>query len=186
MGWLGSWGKKKNSTLRKFSSSGGKKPLSASQRRKYPDPVLLRRVENAFQQFLKQLLSSCLSPMPSRIAQLGRGRPMPSRSLQHYVVKAMLRIFTWCGIQAKGKGSTHPGGISRRRFGGNGDKWANFGRRKRSQLRWEKWKDPPIRVKTGTSRSGWVEAKVGAGDSRGWWWGWRNWELEGTGPRVPC
>ena len=46
---------------------------------------------------------------------------MPSRSLQHYVVKAMLRIFTWCGIQAKGKGSMHPGGISRRGFGGNGD-----------------------------------------------------------------
>lgn len=46
---------------------------------------------------------------------------MPSRSLQHYVVKAMLRIFPRCGIQSKGKGSVHPGGIRRRRFGENGD-----------------------------------------------------------------
>ena len=99
----------------------GKKPLSASQRRKYPHPVLLKRVENAFQQFLKQLLSTCRSPMPSRIAQFRRGRPMPSRPLQHYMVKATLRIFTRCGIQAKDKGSTHPGGISRRCSGGNGD-----------------------------------------------------------------
>ena len=62
-----------------------------------------------------------LPPVPSRIAQFRRGRPMPSRSLQHYIVKAMLQIFTRCGIQAKGKGSTHPGGISRRCCGENGD-----------------------------------------------------------------
>lgn len=115
-------GRGDDSRLKKFSSSGGKThslpPIVGGTP---PPPVLQRRVENAFQQFLKQVLSTCLSPVPSRIAQFRRGRPMPSRSLQHYIVKAMLQIFTRCGIQAKGKGSTHPGGISRRCCGENGD-----------------------------------------------------------------
>lgn len=184
MGWWDSGqGGGDDSRLRKFSSSGGKTH--------YLPPIVGGTPTPCCRGGLKMPSSSSLNKSWAPASVLchpelynsGEGGPCLADLCN---TKAMLQIFTQCGIQAKGKGSMHPGGISRRCCGENGDTWANFGRRKRSQLRWEKWKDLAIRVKTRTSRSGWLEAKVSAGDSKGWWWGWRNWEPEGAGPHVPC